>query len=138
MSWLIFKRSAGRVLLIEGSYSAQKGAYKVKASWPAHNEAASTSAGPWPNGVFKYSTYNEHTEMGLQPGCYRTAYGCFGIHIFDVTGRSGMGIHAGRTFGQPDLPGGKTLGCIRVPNNAMEVINSVHNTDRLELVLVTD
>ena len=33
----------------------------------------------------------EHKEEGLAPGCFPRTYGCFGIHVFEVNGRSGMG-----------------------------------------------
>lgn len=106
--------------------------------WPAHNDAASTSKGPWPKGTFKFSHYNAHAEMGLAPACYSTAYGCHGIYVFEVSGRPGMGVHAGRTLGQPDRTGGKTLGCIRVPVGAMQEIGRVQARDPVTSIRVED
>ncbi len=74
----------------------------------------------------------------MGPACLVTAYGCNGIHVFDVQGRSGMGVHAGRmNFRSPTSPlGGKTLGCVRVIDEAMTAINSMHNIDPLEAIVI--
>ncbi len=133
MSWLLFRRSQGLIELFEGTPPAIPHDFigPPIGSWPAHNDTTSSSEGPWPDGVFDWSHYNAHEEMGFAPGCYATAYGCEGIHVFEVDGRAGMGVHAGRTHGEPGHLGGKTLGCIRVPADAMTIINSVHNADPL-------
>jgi len=139
MSWVYFNRNTKKIALFSGStvgfVMADLQSY---GSWTAHNDVASKSSGNWPTGVYKYSHYNAHAEEGLRPGCYRGAYGCDGIHVFAVPGRSGMGIHAGRTTGAPDILGGKTLGCIRIPPNAMETINKIHRTDPLKYIYVID
>ncbi len=72
------------------------------------------------------------------PACHATAYGCSGIHVFAVPGRPGIGVHSGRTKGEPLSLGGKTLGCIRVPPGAMIQINAAPNGDRLVGIQVGD
>lgn len=138
MSWLLFNQIAKQIELYRGkapNYCAEQYPSKLGAC-SAHNEVANSSEGKWPSGVFTWSHYKLHAEMGLAPGCHRSAYGCFGIHVFNVPGRTGMGVHAGRTQGEPNKLGGKTLGCIRVPVNMMEQINQVHNKDTLEAIMV--
>ncbi|MDX2146750.1 MAG: hypothetical protein SFZ23_04440 [Planctomycetota bacterium] len=135
MSWLMFQRSLDRVLLFAGSADARYCTAPV-GMWPAHNRVSSKSKGAWPSGRFRYSHTNPHAEAGLAPGCHTTAYGCFGIHVFAVPGRSGMGVHAGRTRGEDDVAGGVTMGCIRVPANAMETINTTHAKDPLEAIVI--
>lgn len=103
--------------------------------WSAHNDVASSSRGAWPKGIYKYAYYKAHAEAGAAPGCRSTAYGCEGIHIFEVPGRSGMGVHAGRTQ-SADALGGTTMGCIRVPGAAMSAINRAHNGDPLSGIVV--
>ncbi len=137
MSWLKFSRSRGRISLYLGNTTGNF-VEVPQAEWPAHNNATSTSNGPWPDGIWKWSHYNAHAEAGMAPACHPTAYGCFGIHVFAVTGRPGIGVHAGRTHGEPLDLGGKTLGCIRVPVDAMLLINTTHNTDPLVGIQVGD
>lgn len=137
MSWVYFNRNTRSISLIKGTTVGFVMAdLQVYGSWNAHNDVASKSNGPWPVGLFKYSHYNAHAEQGLAPGCFHGAYGCNGIHVFDVPGRSGMGIHAGRTNGAPDILGGKTLGCIRIPPNAMEMINKINRIDPIKFIYV--
>lgn len=138
MSFLVFHRSQKRIDLFEGAPPAKPSQFTGPpiGSWAAHNDTTSTSNGEWPDGVFSWSHYNEHAEMGAAPGCYNTAYGCEGIHVFTVPGRSGMGVHSGRTDGSDGKVGGKTLGCIRVPNDAMHAINAQHSKDALKKIEV--
>jgi hypothetical protein len=138
MAWLIFKRSMGKLLLMEGTYPTDNTSRRVKMSWIAHNEVDSSSNGIWPKGIYRWSHYLPHLEMGTAPKCHRTKYGCHGIHVFRVPTRDGMGIHAGRTSGKNDELGGMTMGCIRVPANAIEQINTTHNIDPLEYIVITD
>jgi hypothetical protein len=105
------------------------------ARWPAHNNVASTSEGVWKKGVYRWSHYNLHPEAGLMPASLNTAYGGTGIHVFIVPGRSGMGVHAGRSM-DPSRAGGKTLGCIRTSTEAMLKINAVHAEDPLSHIAV--
>jgi hypothetical protein len=138
MSWLRFDRATGQINLFTGSPPAQPMAFfgPPVMAWPAHNQTTSDSNGPWPYGVYPWSHYNAHAEAGFAPGCYSTAFGCEGIHVFTVPGRPGLGVHAGRTLGQPGVAGGKTHGCIRVPDDAMQRINQTHSSDPLKLIVV--
>jgi hypothetical protein len=140
MSWLLFDRKRGALSLYTGAAPSLPHMFvgPPVGYWKAHNQTGSKSQGAWPVGVYKWSHYNEHAEMGYAPGCYPTAYGCEGIHVFSVPGRLGMGVHAGRTKGEPGLTGGKTMGCIRVPTEAMSSINSLHNRDALTKIEVFD
>lgn len=124
MSRLLFRRSFGKIILYSGN--------DIVGSWDAHNDTTSSSNGLWPNGKYKWSHFNSHMEEGLLPGAYLGAFGGLGIHVFSVKGRSGLGVHAGRTWGQPDVLGGKTLGCIRVTAPAMLKINETHRKDPLK------
>lgn len=138
MSWLVFKRTVGKIYLVEGYHPKNNRVSRVKASWPAHNEVTTNSHGICPNGVWPWTHYNAHSETGLRPACYKTAYGCDGIHVFKVPSRTGIGVHSGRTKGEPGILGGKTLGCIRVPPEAIEYINKIHNKDPIEVIVVTN
>ena len=70
------------------------------------------------------------------PASLVTSFGGTGIHVFSVPGRPGIGVHAGRSR-DPYSPGGRTLGCIRVPSSAMFKINETHRTDRLTHIYVS-
>ena len=135
MAWLEFDRIRGEIALYK---SGPPGDWGVAPSWiwPAHNETAKSSKGPWPPGIWGWSHYNAHVEAGLMPTCHPTKYGCFGIQVFTVPGRPGIGVHAGRTQGEPIAVGGRTLGCIRVPAAAMQTINEHHSTDQLLAIVV--
>lgn len=137
MAWLEYSKITGRLNLYNGP-PPESGPFigPPIGSWPAHNDTASNSDGAWPEGSYDYSHYNSHVEMGFAPGCFNTSYGCDGVHVFSVPGRSGMGVHAGRTFGQTGKVGGKTLGCIRVPVDAMKAINDWHRHDPLVTIQV--
>jgi hypothetical protein len=135
MAWLKFDRARGEIALYGGTAPGNWVAVPVGV-WPAHNEATKSSKGSWPSGTWKWSHYNLHVEAGLMPACHATAYGCYGIHVFQVTGRPGIGVHAGRTKGEPMAVGGKTLGCIRVPVSAMQQINEIHQADKLLAIIV--
>jgi hypothetical protein len=105
--------------------------------WPAHNEVARSARGDWPPGVYRFSHYNAHAEAGLLPAAANTAYGGTGIYVFDVPGRTGMGVHAGRSINY-DKPGGKTLGCIRVSTVAMLRINAQHQSDPITHIFIAN
>ncbi|MCB0522699.1 MAG: hypothetical protein H6577_13785 [Lewinellaceae bacterium] len=159
MAWLKFNRASGTLELHKGKapnqslapvqhfktfksvrqdyrYMCKRENTSLIAMWPAHNNTAKKSRGAWPTGVFDYQYYKPHPEMGSAPVCYNTAYGCDGIHVFKVDSRSGMGVHSGRTNGEWDKVGGVTMGCIRVPANAMPYINTIHSKDKLEAIVV--
>jgi uncharacterized membrane protein len=113
---LRFSRAEGR-LLVQPDIGA--------ATWhEAHNNAASYSRGPWPNG--------EYEALALIPvtGIEGQSSGKFGPWFmrFSVANRSGMGIHAGRNGQYDGLgrggPAHATMGCIRTTDAAMSAIAS--------------
>ena len=124
MSKLTFRRDSGQVVLTSH--------HRMVGIWDAHNDVARRSAGQWPDGRYAWSHYNPHAEAGLLPAASHAAYGSTGIHVFTVRGRPGLGVHAGRTVGKPFELGGVTMGCIRVPAEAMYMINDTHRVDPIE------
>ncbi|SFQ19572.1 RHS repeat-associated core domain-containing protein [Ralstonia sp. NFACC01] len=99
------------------------------ASFPANNNTTATSNGPWPNGVFPFSHSNPHPESGVNG-----PYGSHGILVFNVPGRSGMGLHSGRAnSGAQDHP---TLGCIRTTDEAMQFVRELNLTDPVTSIRV--
>ena len=124
MSKLTFRRDAGQIVLTSE--------HRLVGIWDAHNDTTRNSGGPWANGIYLWSHYNPHIEAGLLPAALHSPYGSTGIHVFSVHGRPGLGVHAGRTLGKPFQLGGLTLGCIRVPTEAMYTINNTHRTDPLQ------
>lgn len=129
MSKLTFRRESGQIVLTSR--------HRMVGLWDAQNEVARNSAGRWPDGHYEWSHYNPHIEAGLLPAAAHAPYGATGIHVFTVPGRPGLGVHAGRTIGKPFELGGVTLGCIRVPAEAMYMINETHRVDPLETIEVT-
>jgi RHS repeat-associated protein len=99
---LAFSRSTGTL-----TATNQNGT--VIGVYPAGNFTVSSSNGPWPNGTYSPSYYNAHPESGSTG-----AYGSHGIIVFGVPGRSGMGLHSGRSG-----PKSPTLGCVRTTDDAM-------------------
>lgn len=139
MSWLLFVRKSKRIYLFSGKEVGALVSSKL-GEWPANNDTTSTSKGKWPIGTFKWEGYKPHAELAKTPGCFSTAFGCNGIHLFNVPNRPGMGVHSGRiTFDKyPIGIGGKTLGCIRVSDEAMSEINKIHTKDPLISIKVQD
>ncbi len=136
MSWLRFNKVFRTIELFPGSDVGARICSIYK--WTAHNDTASYSDGPWPVGTYKWTHYKEHAEAGFGPACLVTSYGCRGIHVFGVQGREGMGVHAGRmNFNNPANPiGGRTMGCVRVTEEAMTTINFMHNSDPITNIVI--
>jgi hypothetical protein len=116
MSSLDFDRTNSRLRLLDQTGAPSAGPFV------AYNNVDSHSKGPWPEGTFAYQTYLAHAEVA-DPD---SEYGKFGILIFSVPDRIGMGVHSGRE----DIPDGLgrvgpqhcTLGCIRTTDEAMQAI----------------
>ena len=96
----------------------------AEGSYPASNNAASTSRGSWPQGIYPNERYNLHPN--------RTPASDTGTDFigFTVPGRTDMGVHAGRQ-GICDLANRcgfehATLGCIRTIPDAMDAIRQLH------------
>lgn len=119
LSSLCFDRASGMMTVYDKNGT-------VIDSYPAANNVTKGSKGPWPDGEYDFSHYNGHPESGKAG-----PYGSHGIFVFDVPGRSGMGVHSGRKG-----PQSKTLGCIRTSDDDMGKLNEVNNTDPLQSIKV--
>lgn len=130
MSTLTFSRSASRLHLI-GSDAVEVG------NWEAANNVDSHSEGIWPDGTYTFAFYNAHA--GLPPS---SEYGSHGIFIFNVPGRTGMGVHSGRD-GETDGAGRAgfrycTMGCIRSIDAATAQLVTTHAIDPIASILVAE
>ena len=126
MSKLRYSHATGR-LVVSGPAG--------QSVFAAQNNVDSQSGGPFPPGVFKFQAWNHHPEDGLDSPC-----GSLGIVLFDVAGRSGMGVHSGREA-KPDALGRTgighaTEGCIRTTDAAMRYIAATHSTSQIEEIEV--
>jgi hypothetical protein len=102
-------------------------------TWIAANNVDSHSNGPWPFGEFPLVYYNDLAADGP-----KGAYGSFGILVFNVPGRSGMGIHSGR-WQVPDGLGRSgpfhcTMGCIRTTDAVMQQLLTQHQRTPITLL----
>ena len=119
LSDVTFDRSAGTITVYD-NLGNQVGQY------PAGNNTTSTSNGAWPDGTYDSSHYVPHPESGATG-----PYGSNGNFVFDVPGRTGMGIHSGRRG-----PQSKTLGCIRTTDDATDFLKGLNKTDPLKTITV--
>lgn len=104
-------------------------------SWEAHNNAQRSSNGPFPLGTHSFSHHMSHPGDGPNG-----MYGSHGNFVFDVPGRSGMGVHSGRSTSR-DRAGRAgtayaTNGCIRTTDTATSTILSTHHSDPLRTLTV--
>jgi hypothetical protein len=104
-------------------------------AWTAHNNVSSGSGGVWPAGTFDFSWHSRHDG-----GTADSAYGSNGNFIFDVPGRTGMGVHSGRssTADGRSRSGTQhaTEGCIRTSDQATAQIEQTHRGDPLTEITV--
>jgi hypothetical protein len=99
---------------------------KLQFSCSAGNNVTPWAKGPFPSGTFSFSHYNQHPESGPTG-----PFGSFGIFIFNVPGRTGMGVHSGRQG--PQSP---TLGCVRTDDPCMGDLNDLHQKDPIKSITV--
>jgi hypothetical protein len=130
MSTLLFSRSRQEIALIRPNGL-------VACIYPAANNVDSHAKGPWPHGTFEFSWFQSHA--GDNPSA---AYGSHGIFIFEVPGREGLGLHAGRE-GVADGLGRIgylhcTLGCIRTVEGAMGAFLIEHAIDPITGITVIE
>ena len=120
MSYIHFFRNSHRLQLLSGSH-------EVVGTWEAYNNVDSKSKGIWPDGRYVFSHFVRH--KGLDEN---SSYGTRGVYVFHVSGREGMGVHAGRKNAkrQPG-PAHWTYGCIRTTEEAMAAIEAAHASDKL-------
>ena len=125
MSWIdLFGLSALVYNARTGTLTAVSASGVEAGSFPASNNAASTSGGPFPQGTFPFERYNPHPDRSATSDTGTDFFG------FRVPGRTDMGVHAGRQ-GICDLAGRcgfehATLGCIRTTPYAVDAIRSMH------------
>lgn len=121
MSELIFCRRDSK-LLAKNHYGT------LIYSFPAHNNVDSLSKGRWPLGKFAFIETHKHTDDAPN-----SAYGSYGILIFAVPEREGMGIHAGRLDVADGLgrkgPEHATMGCIRTTDDGVRRLLALHAYD---------
>ncbi len=137
-SWLVFNSANNTVSL----YTKEG---KLVGTWEAYNNLARGKI-EWAGGSYNYSHQNKKKYSGASDS---DRIDSRGIMVFkypdedgDVPGSSGRGIHAGRQ-GQTDGYGNMgaafcTYGCIRTTPEAMDAINKLHETDRVQSIVVTD
>lgn len=123
---VVFDRSDKTIALYSGNTCE---ADQPPPEFPAGNNVTKDSNGPWPKGEYPFYKYKAHPESGPNDG-----YGSHGIFIFEVPGRTGMGVHSGRANkGGPAHP---TLGCVRTTDEGTEALT--HATDSLQTIQVLD
>ena len=93
-------------------------------TFPAGNNTQSSSNGPFPPGTHDYDYHVPHPESGADG-----AYGSNGNYVFNVPGRTGMGVHSGRA-NSCDRAGRcgvehATNGCIRTTDEATSFIQQL-------------
>jgi hypothetical protein len=120
MSKFLFTRSSGTL-----TWSGGDG---FQIDFDACNNVDSHSHGPWPPGTYPFAWYDKAAADGPDG-----AYGSYGVLIFSVPGRSGMGVHSGR-YTVPDGLGRTgmahaTMGCIRTTDEAMAAIIGAYAGD---------
>ena len=128
MAELVYNRSS-KTLILKSNGGGEIG------RWRAHNNAQRSSRGPFPLGTYAFSWYSRHAG-----GTPNSRYGSYGNFIFDVPGRTGMGVHSGRAT-STDGAGRKgtayaTNGCIRTSDAAMRTIKSTHGSDPITQLTV--
>jgi RHS repeat-associated protein len=105
-----------------------KSGAQVGPRYDAANFVTKTSKGNWPNGTYPFTHFNQHPESDVTG-----PYGSQGIFVFDVPGRSGMGIHSGRKG-----PTSPTLGCVRTNEDGMKELTDLNAVDPIKEFTVQD
>jgi RHS repeat-associated protein len=104
-------------------------------TFPAANNAQSSSKGPWPPGIYPYLTHTTHANDAPN-----SEFGTNGNFQFKVPGRPGMGIHSGRRDVRDKRnkkgPEHATNGCIRTTDEGTEAINEINEADPLRRLIV--
>jgi RHS repeat-associated protein len=132
LSDLNFNRESGILTLTSSSA-------KVLGSWKASNNVQrSNPKGEWAAGTYKYVWTSDHTGEGASG-----KFGNVATFIFEVPGRSDMGVHGGRE-GVTDKAGHTgvdhaTNGCIRTTDEAIQtILDTVNDGDPLKTITVID
>ena len=130
LSSVIYNRSAGTVTIVDGAGQAV-------GTFPAANNAATGSRGPWPNGDYTYAYHTTHPDDAAD-----SPYGSYGNYLFNLPGCVGCGIHSGRAS-STDRAGRSgvkyaTEGCIRTTDAATGLLTQlIASGDPLTGLIVT-
>ena len=106
----------------------------VLGQFPAGNNTAQNSNGPVLPGNYPIGNpvaINSNGDVNADGIPDGTQFGPYFIPIQNVPGRSGIGIHGGRSG--PQSP---TLGCIRTSNEDITTIVTIHNQDPITNIIV--
>jgi RHS repeat-associated protein len=120
-STLVFDRATGNLYVFDkdGNWL-----FTCKAG----NRTVRSSKGPWPDGTYPYGYHNDHPADPNGP------FGSYGIYVFIVPKRPGMGVHSGRqNRGGPNAP---TEGCVRTDDDCMKRIHDLTGKDPLKRIVV--
>jgi hypothetical protein len=130
LSSVIYNRSDGTVTIVNGAGEAV-------GTFPAANDAATGSRGPWPNGDYTYAYHTTHPDDATD-----SPYGSYGNYVFNLPGCVGCGIHSGRA-NSTDRAGRSgvkyaTEGCIRTTDAATGLLTQlIASGDPLTGLIVT-
>lgn len=108
-----------------GTIIVHTGGGQTAGTFPAGNNAQSSSNGPFPPGTHTFSWHSPHSGSGPD-----SQFGSNGNFIFDVPNRTGLGVHSGRANSCDLLgrcgPKHATDGCIRTTDSATQLIRQLH------------
>ena len=132
LSGLNFNRESGTLTLTSSSG-------KALGSWKASNNVQrSNPKGEWAAGTYKYVWPSYHKGEGAS-----SSFGNVATFIFEVPGRSGMGVHGGRECVTDKAKPGRTgvdhatNGCIRTTDEAIQtILDTVNDGDPLKTISV--
>jgi RHS repeat-associated protein len=117
LSSLIFTPSNDSVTVVNGAGQAV-------GTFPAANNAQSSSRGPWPEGTYRYAYHVDHPDDSVD-----SPFGSYGNFVFKVPGCTGCGVHSGRA-NKRDRRGRSgvhfaTNGCVRTTDPATQFLSQL-------------
>ena len=131
LSFIIFKRGAGigRILVFSGGESGREPPVLLR-DIPAGNITTIASKGPIRPGTYPLGNPIPNTGDRIDRV---PSQGSYFIPIYNVLGRSELGLHAGR-----DCPCDKTEGCIRILEEDLIEILNIHKKDPLSIITIIE
>ena len=123
LSFLVFRRKEGTLSL----YSADD---SLIAECSAGNFTIRHSLGPWPNGWYFFGYHKNHPPDPNGP------FGLYGIFVFKVPNRPGMGVHSGRANRKG--PNSPTEGCVRTTDDCMKKMMNYQAGDPIQAINIDD
>ncbi len=117
LSSLVFNPSTGTITVVNRAGQAV-------GTFPAGNNAQSSSRRPWPEGTYDYAYHTTHSDDSPD-----SRFGSYGNYVFNVPGCSGCGVHSGRAH-STDRAGRSgvnyaTNGCIRTTDEATGLVQQL-------------